>query len=493
MTDSTLLFPHGFRLLDSDGVPVGGAQVRFFEVGLVTPKEVFSDADLSESLGSIVYTRSDGYLVSEQAGNTTVAVYIGSGRYGVDILNEDDVTIYPAKDDQQGAVDTSDFLTSVDASTLTIPTTAIGTNTTIGASHRGKLVNVAGGVTLTFTSPVTLGDGWSVRIRLDDTSGPAKLITSVGTFKGPGFNIAGIALYGLGHVYEIVCDGGNFNVSSMAQGRVVASGRIFTIADRVSSAPATTGGLFYIVTTAFSGFSIGDIIEGTGQATFIGYTPPTNSGWLAWVQTEGVMYRHTTAGWVTYQAQPELAADPSAPAADQLIWYPKDVGGVTHFFTQDHDGLVTDLSLRPDRAYAEYLTSEDLTTVLPYDDTKPQITEGVEKLSASITPKATTSRVRVTFQCMAGTSGAGTIFAVAALFQDSTADALQAVGVLVSASNAHVLSFQFEHSPATVAAVTYRVRVGPGSAGTLRLNGEFNARKFGGIARATLVVEEILA
>lgn len=489
MTDSILLFPHGFRLLDSDGVPLGGARVRFFEVGLNTPKEVFSDADLETSLGPIVYTRSDGYLVVAQDSNTTVAVYMSSGRYGVDILDEDSVTVYPAKDDQQGAVDTSSFLTSQTANALIIPVVSIAINSTIGASHNGKLINAAGNITLTFTSPVTLGDSWNVRVRCDDATNSIKLVASAGTFKGPGFNLAGIALYGLGNAYDIVCDGGAFSVTAVAPGRVQQSGRVFSCVSRASSAPATTAGLFYLVSGAFSTFSIGDIIEGTGQATFIGYTPPTNSGWIAYVQAEGIMYRHTAAGWVTFADQPELAADPANPAVDTMRWYPKDVDGVTHLFTQDESGTLKDLTVIPASVSDSYATSVTLSTVIPYDDTIPQNTEGTQILTKAITLALATSKIRIRFQGFGSIASGSRI--IAALFQDSIASALAASAVRpAGVDQEYPIIIEYEFTPGSVGPFTFKINVGADS-GNMRMNGTSSARKFGGVAISTLVAQEV--
>ena len=53
------------------------------------------------------------------------------------------------------------------------------------------------------------------------------------------------------------------------------------------------------------------------------------------------------------------------------------------------------------------------------------------------------------------------------------------------------LSFTLEHSPADTDSHTYAVRVGPGTAGAVRLNGTLSGRLFGGAATAQLTVEEI--
>jgi hypothetical protein len=56
----------------------------------------------------------------------------------------------------------------------------------------------------------------------------------------------------------------------------------------------------------------------------------------------------------------------------------------------------------------------------------------------------------------------------------------------------HGLDFAFEYAPATTSLITLRARVGP-SSGTLRLNGTTASRQYGGVSKATLVLEEVFA
>lgn len=140
------------------------------------------------------------------------------------------------------------------------------------------------------------------------------------------------------------------------------------------------------------------------------------------------------------------------------------------------------------RAYSEYSTNAGISTVIPYDDTIPQITEGTEIVTASITPTSASNRVRVTFS---GYVDAGAIDpVVVALFRDAGASAIYATAVGNTASPSS-LAFVFEHVPATTSATTYRIRVGPSAAGTIRLNGTTAGRRLGGVGVASLVVEEI--
>lgn len=144
-----------------------------------------------------------------------------------------------------------------------------------------------------------------------------------------------------------------------------------------------------------------------------------------------------------------------------------------------------------DRAYDEYTSNVDLTSPIPLDDTIPQNTEGTQILSASITPKATTSRIRISFQCqfMCGSTG---INAVAAVFNNSTANALRSNFATNSALGfAETLSLVYEYSPGSTSAQTYNIRVGPQVATAIRLNGTGSSRMLGGSMAATLILEEI--
>ncbi len=400
-------------------------------------------------------------------------VYTGTAAYKLTIATSDDDAIV-SLDNIKGAIDTSDFLTTGSTSTLSQPVITKTADYTILSADRSKLIqaNTTGGqFTLTLTAAATLGDGWACKVRDSGTANQFILAAVAAiAFEGSSFTKRA---FQPGEAAEIICDGAGFKIVGYTPPLLASrSPGVITFVSGASSDPvAPTAGARYIVSPGYGSYATGDIIEANGTS-FNKYTPPTDCGWLAYEQSSNFLYQFQGSAWVPLTAS-------SAQA----------IAGV------DNAAFMTALSTRaavPARAYNEYLLSEDITIPLPYDDTIPQNGEGVEKLSATITPKTTSSRVRVTFHALAGTSGSSTIESVAALFQDSIADALIATSSLTTATQDQVISFQFEHSPATTSLVTYKVRVGPGSAGTMRLNGTSAARKFGGVARATLVLEEIL-
>jgi hypothetical protein len=141
-------------------------------------------------------------------------------------------------------------------------------------------------------------------------------------------------------------------------------------------------------------------------------------------------------------------------------------------------------------SYAEYTANSNLTAIIPLDDTIPQNTEGTEILAVTITPKFTTSRVLASFAGEASISVSG--WACSALFRDAAASALASNANFVDTGNGGVNThFAYLDSPASTAAITYRIRVGPDRAATMRMNGGAAVRYFGGTIKATLILQEI--
>lgn len=139
--------------------------------------------------------------------------------------------------------------------------------------------------------------------------------------------------------------------------------------------------------------------------------------------------------------------------------------------------------------YDEYTDNTNLTTVIPFDDTIPQISEGTEVLSVEITPSSASSKVIIRGQVTGATDGPGAALSLA-VFVNGGADAIFAdANIITTANHCEAIAFEFEHSPASTAPQTYSVRVGP-SGGTARLNGVASGRRFGGVMKSTLIAEE---
>lgn len=129
------------------------------------------------------------------------------------------------------------------------------------------------------------------------------------------------------------------------------------------------------------------------------------------------------------------------------------------------------------------------TTVIPNDDTIPQITEGDQYMSLAITPKNASNILRI--DVIANISSSATGIIVGALFQDSTTSALAARSVYLGTSTGFVtMSFTHTMAAGTTSATTFKLRIGNGSAGTTGFNGAGGARQYGGVLASSIIITE---
>lgn len=143
-----------------------------------------------------------------------------------------------------------------------------------------------------------------------------------------------------------------------------------------------------------------------------------------------------------------------------------------------------------DYVYAEYLSNTDITTIIPRDDTPPQVGEGTEILSVVITPKTTSSKIKLRFQGYGNLSSNGAV--IWAMFANGGANAICAGDAYSTAAGRTVAVVgEILVSPGSVSAQTYSVRVGPDAALNLRMNGANTGRLYGGVSRCTLIAEEV--
>jgi len=125
---------------------------------------------------------------------------------------------------------------------------------------------------------------------------------------------------------------------------------------------------------------------------------------------------------------------------------------------------------------------------MPSDDTIPQNTEGTEILTLSITPQSTTNLLYIIFEaCVEIGSATGSM--QAALFQDSTLNALTAVRGC--AYSYDCLDLRYIMAAGTTSSTTFKVRVGPND-NTCYVNGSSGGRVFGGVASTSLVIKELV-
>lgn len=132
------------------------------------------------------------------------------------------------------------------------------------------------------------------------------------------------------------------------------------------------------------------------------------------------------------------------------------------------------------------------TTLLPYDNTIPQITEGTEFMTQAITPQNASSTLEIDVTIVLSNTSTNSQTG-AALFQDSTANALAAADQFVaSASGSVVLTFKHVMTAGTTSETTFKVRGGSNVAGTTTFNGQGGVQGYGGVMASRITIKEIL-
>ena len=303
MTDSIAVFPPGFRLTDNtDASVMSGAILYFYDAGTTNPKTVYSDSALSVSLGTSVTCDALGYPTSD--GSAKTQVYVGTTAYKIIIKTSAGVTI-ATHDNIPGAVAT---VTPEDTSvTATRPVVTKSINYTVVAPTDQNTIFAgncsSGDVTFTLPSAVTAATGWAITVQHAGSANQCVISTVSSQTISEGSKSFGTS-YVLtlnGEEATFVSDGGNWRVVSHTSPFLQNGEAVLTVISRTNTPPGSPGqGDMYIVTAsptgAWSGFAAGDIAKYTGAA-WINFTPPSNVGWLTWVQAESLHYRYAGSAW----------------------------------------------------------------------------------------------------------------------------------------------------------------------------------------------------
>ena len=134
------------------------------------------------------------------------------------------------------------------------------------------------------------------------------------------------------------------------------------------------------------------------------------------------------------------------------------------------------------------------TTVLPYDDTIPQITEGNEYMTLAFTPTDAGSTLLIQIVCQANsTEPSGNGFTTA-LFVGTTANALASMGFVISSGFVSPTVFTHKMTAGVTSALTFRVRAGGATSGTTTFCGNENgSTKLNGTIASSITITEVAA
>lgn len=142
---------------------------------------------------------------------------------------------------------------------------------------------------------------------------------------------------------------------------------------------------------------------------------------------------------------------------------------------------------------ADATYSSAATALIPYDDTLPQITEGEELITVSITPKYNDSILYVDLTGFFSV-GVSPDTMVVALFKDSDVDALSSTfGLSATATTLLPIDLSYNMVSGTTSLITFRIRVGSPGDSTAYMNGTSAGRTLGGSLITRLKVTEVKA
>lgn len=127
---------------------------------------------------------------------------------------------------------------------------------------------------------------------------------------------------------------------------------------------------------------------------------------------------------------------------------------------------------------------------IPVDDTIPQISEGAEILSLSITPTSASNVLIFDYNVTLASGGHLTF----ALFQNPTADAIYATSFDAPSNLMYTPSFKYLQVAGTTSPTTFSIRAGrpPPLTAIFAINGIDLGRRYGGVAAQVLTITEVL-
>jgi hypothetical protein len=133
------------------------------------------------------------------------------------------------------------------------------------------------------------------------------------------------------------------------------------------------------------------------------------------------------------------------------------------------------------------------TTIIPWDDTIPQNTEGTEFMTLAITPTSSSNKLLIQIKAFF-TYSVSNIWLSGALFQNATAGALAATTFYQAQATASApIAINYYMTAGTTSSTTFKLRAGSDQAGTVTFNGAATARRFGGVMASSITITEIAA
>jgi hypothetical protein len=131
------------------------------------------------------------------------------------------------------------------------------------------------------------------------------------------------------------------------------------------------------------------------------------------------------------------------------------------------------------------------TTVLPGDNTIPQIGEGDQYLTKAITPTSAVNKIRVTARLGAISSSAANAIMGMALFNGADDAIATSATTIATATHAKQMGVDYIGVAGGTTAITYSVRAGAHTAGTTTVNGSGGTGYYNSTISSCIIIQEI--
>lgn len=313
MTYALPIFPPGFRVSGSDGLPSPGAVLRFYTAGTSSPLTVYSNAAGTSSLGTSVTCDADGYPANS---GSRVNVYTSASSFKIAAEDADGALLW-THDNITGVLDTSAFLTTP-STEIELTTLALSTTTTLTAAQlvNRLITGNPGGGSFVITLPSVSGDAVGVPFDVMHIGSSGVLtIKSAGTdpmiSDGIDTGRRAVVLMQKGDHARIVSDGVSWNVLTSP----ILAPRSFAVESQLTSPPTSpTAGLCYLLNGTPSGAFTSttpacaqhDVVMWDGTGWHI-YRPTTDCGWTAYDKDTNTRLEFRGSAWDTIAATDSAA------------------------------------------------------------------------------------------------------------------------------------------------------------------------------------------
>ena len=534
----------GAQFFDATGNPLAAGDIFIQDAGTSSLRTTYSNSG-----GTVANTYTSSRIVLDSGGKLDESVYVPVGAWKYTLRDSGGSTV-ETEDNILGCLDTSVFLTgTVTAETPVIVKTG---DYTIVNGDQTKVINAnptSGTFTLTLPSAVTVGDGWRITIRHTGTANNVVVATvSAQTIDGQ----SSLTLSTYLEAATLVSDGANWHIADTANPGIVArtytaSGMgqsivgghlvISVASNELTLAVKTAAGndptsyapvkiLFRGQAAADEEYSIITLVTSTSFTVTSGSKLGASDGtaFKLWAVgfNDGGTFRlgviNSVSGVNIYPVGQfpvaSSSAEGGAGAADSAhVFYTSSAVSSKPYqvlaYASWESGLSTagtwstgqtrfqlfgpNVPLPGTVIQTQVFTTGAVatgTTVMPYDDTTPQNTEGNQYMSQAITPTSASNILEVESQIQLANSASGANNVSAALFRDTTANSLTVLSGNSPNSIAMQLNLKHHALAGATSETTFKIRAGCDAAGTTTFNGAAGARRMNDNANSYIVIKE---